>query len=85
MTTTLSFKSVALALVGAAALFAVAAPAFSYAANYAYVNAQGEVRMVTAPDPMTAINTAPNIHMRSGVMLLDSQADEEVVGDRVGM
>ena len=44
--------------------------ASAYAAMYAYVNAEGEVRTVEAADPNTAIRTAPGIHPRSGVILL---------------
>jgi uncharacterized membrane protein (DUF485 family) len=50
-------------------------PAFSNAADYAYVDAQGEVKSVTATDWMTAIKTALNIHINSGVYLLKSAAD----------
>jgi hypothetical protein len=59
-------------LLGMLAVAAIAAPtASALAATYAYVNTQGEVRTVEAGDPNTAINTAPGIHMRSGVILLD--------------
>lgn len=64
-------------LFGIAALGAVlAVPAFSYAAPYAYVNASGEVNMVEAASAQEALTTAPNIHMRSGVMLLQSENDD---------
>ncbi|MES2749485.1 MAG: hypothetical protein V4606_03765 [Patescibacteria group bacterium] len=53
------------------------------AATYAYVDAAGDVKSVTANDWQTAIATAPNIHMRSGVMLLESADDYQVVGDKV--
>ncbi len=70
-------------LVGTLALAAiVAVPGISMAADYAYVNASGEVNMVTAADANTAIMTAPNIHMRSGVMLLTA-SDSGIVGDDV--
>jgi len=72
-------------LLGTLALAAlVASPAASYAAMYAYVNQDGEVRTVEAADPNTAIATAPAIDEHSGVLLLDSSADQEVVGDNVG-
>ena len=58
-------------------------PAFAQAATYAYVDASGDVRSITASDWQTAINTAPNIHMHSGVLLLNSSADYEIVGDNV--
>lgn len=50
---------------------------------YAYVNQAGEVRTVEATDPNTAIRTAPAIHARSGVMLIDSTDDQNLVGDDV--
>ncbi|HEY0010468.1 MAG TPA: hypothetical protein VGB97_00970 [Candidatus Paceibacterota bacterium] len=59
----------------------VASPAS--AAMYAYVNQAGEVRTVEATDPNTAIRTAPAIHARSGVMLIDSTDDQNLVGDDV--
>ena len=73
---------IALTLV-AAYLFLALLPAFATAATYAYVNQSGEVRMVTADTPTIAIATAPNIHVHSGVLLLDSAADNEVIGDSV--
>jgi hypothetical protein len=69
-----------LALLG---VIAVSLPLFANAASYAYVDAFGDVRSVTAVDWMTAIKTAPNIHMHSGVLLLDSAADFTIVGDNV--
>ena len=70
-------------LVGALALAAVVAvPGISMAADYAYVNASGEVNMVTAADANTALMTAPNIHMHSGVMLL-TNGDDGIVGDKI--
>lgn len=74
--------AVAFALTVAIAGFALA-PAFASAAQYAYVDATGEVRSVTANDWMTAIATAPNIHINSGVFLLLSAADFAVVGDDI--
>ena len=58
-------------------------PVAASAAMYAYVNQDGEVRTVEATDPNTAIRTAPGIHPRSGVLLLDSTEDQDVVGDDV--
>lgn len=55
----------------------------AYAATFAYVDAAGDVKSVTADDWKTAIATAPNIHMHSGVMLLATAADYTVVGDSV--
>jgi hypothetical protein len=53
------------------------------AASYAYVDATGEVKSVTANDWMSAIATAPNIHINSGVFILKTAADFEVVGNDV--
>lgn len=53
------------------------------AATYAYVNTTGEVKSVIANDWMTAILTAPGIHIHSGVMLLKSASDFEIIGDDV--
>lgn len=58
-------------ILGMLALAMLVAPtAEAFAAMYAYVNAEGEVRTVEASDPNTAIRTAPGIHQRSGVILL---------------
>jgi hypothetical protein len=72
---------------GTLAFFAftfVTAPVVASAAVYAYVDTAGEVKSVTATDWMTAIATAPFIHMHSGVMLLSTAADYLIVGDKVG-
>ncbi|HEX8591178.1 MAG TPA: hypothetical protein VF696_00270 [Candidatus Paceibacterota bacterium] len=66
-------------LLGTLALALMAVPAAASAAMYAYVNAEGEVRTVEASDPNTAIRTAPGIHPRSGVMLIDSAEDQALV------
>lgn len=58
-------------------------PAFAGAATYAYVDAFGDVKMVTANDWQTAISVAPNRHINSGVLLLSSAADFTIVGDSV--
>ncbi|HEY4489162.1 MAG TPA: hypothetical protein VJA87_01635 [Candidatus Paceibacterota bacterium] len=72
-------------LLGTLALAAlVAFPAASFAAMYAYVNQDGEVRTVEAANANTSIMTAPAIDEHSGVLLLDSAADEDIVGDSVG-
>jgi len=64
-------------------LVALASPLFADAASYAYVDAQGEVKMVVANDWMTAIAAAPNIHINSGVFLLSSASDFGAVGDDI--
>jgi len=77
-------NTTAYALITGLALTALmAAPIFAQAANYAYVDKQGEVKMVTANDWMTAIAVAPNIHINSGVFLLTSASDLAAVGDKV--
>ena len=73
----------ALALLAVLSFGALALPAFADAASYAYVDATGEVKSVTANDWMTAIATAPNIHIHSGVFILKTAADFEVIGDTV--
>lgn len=86
-TTTRSFTQfIRTVAVGTFAFFAftfIVAPATASAAVYAYVDTAGEVKTVTATDWMTAIATAPFIHMHSGVMLLTTAADYLVVGDKV--
>lgn len=68
-----AFSAVTALVVLSMALLAI--PALTHAADYAYVDAQGEVKSVTATDWMTAIATAFNIHINSGVYLLKSAAD----------
>ena len=71
---------------GALALAGVlAGPAISFAASYAYVDQTGDVRMVEATSAESALVTAPNIHMRSGVMIIDTTSDEDLVGDDVAV
>lgn len=70
-------------LLGSLALAAVVAvPGVSLAATYAYVNTAGEVLTMEASNSSTAIATAPGIHPRSGVMLIESTSNP-VVGDEV--
>ncbi len=61
----------------------VAVTGSAQAATFAYVDAAGDVKSVVANDWRTAIATAPNIHMHSGVMLLTTAADYTIVGDSV--
>lgn len=75
------FAAVSVAVITAIALLSL--PAFASAASYAYVDATGEVRSVTANDWMTAIAVAPNIHIHSGVFLLKSAADFAEIGENV--
>ena len=82
-----SIRTKALFIVGASlvtlAFLGMSLPTFASAATYAYVDAQGEVKSVTANDWQTAIKIAPNIHMNSGVLLLSTAADFTIVGDSV--
>lgn len=69
---------------GALALAAVVAvPGVTLAATYAYVNTAGEVMTVDSTSANQALLTAPGIHARSGVMLIEVTADEDMVGNRV--
>ncbi len=71
-------------LLGIAALAAViAVPGLTLAATYAYVNTAGEVMTTEAATPNAAIMNAPGIHVRSGVMLIDSADDSAIIGDDV--
>lgn len=74
------YKIFALALVGV-----LAVPAAASAAMYAYVNTAGDVSSVEAVSASAAIATAPGIHMRSGVLLLDSAEDEDVLDEDVSI
>lgn len=68
------------AVLTAVVLAWMALPISTHAATYAYVDNSGEVKSVVASDWMTAIATAPNIYIHSGVMLLMSAADFLVIG-----
>lgn len=65
-------------LVLAAFVFA-AVPVLSFAASYAYVNMAGDVAVVESASANTAIASAPNIHPRSGVLLLKTASDFTIV------
>ena len=81
--TPMMIRVAAVLTLGLFALTFIAAPQSASAAVFGYVDAQGEVKSVTAVDWMTAIATAPNIHINSGVMLLLSAADYSLVGDSI--
>lgn len=66
----------------AAVTAALAFPAATFAQTFAYVNTSGEVTTVDAADANTALRTAPNISLHSGVMLLQNGSDS-IVGDSV--
>ena len=70
-------------LLGIAALAAVVAvPGLSFAQTYAYVNSSGEVMTMDAANANTALTTAPDIGVHSGVMEVGAD-DAGVVGDKV--
>lgn len=71
----------ALAL-AASSVFVLALPNATHAATYAFVNISGEVNAVTADSWMSAIASAVNIAVHSGVVLITSQI-ENIVGARV--
>lgn len=88
MTTSKRFSSVAtrsflIAGIAVSSIFAMAIPSFAHAATYAYVNTSGNVSTVTANDWQTALATAQNIGLHSGVMLLVSQLDFNIVGNTI--
>lgn len=59
-------------------------PVLTQAATYAYVDNSGNVRSVVANDWQTAIATAFNIYIHSGVLLLTSTGDFGIIGDNAG-
>jgi hypothetical protein len=76
----------ALAFIGVAlsvAFFSAIFPTYASANTYAYVSAAGDVRSVVADNWMIAIETAPNRHLHSGVLLLKTATDFTIVGDDV--
>ncbi|MDP1707267.1 MAG: hypothetical protein Q8L30_01825 [bacterium] len=77
-----SMRRIVIAGIAVSSMFVMALPSLASAATYAYVNKSGEVSTVTANDWQTALATATNIHINSGVMLLTSQLDN-IVGDSV--
>lgn len=88
MTTTHQLSAVrvlsrGLALAGV--ISALALPALASAQMYAYVNQQGEVRTVEATTWESAIQTAPSIHPRSGVIIITSPSDDIVGNDVSGI
>jgi hypothetical protein len=79
--TSLNTRFAEISLITAAAL--LASPVFAFAQTYAYVNTSGDVTTVEAASAATALTTAPNMAVHSGVILLNSPEDQEVVGDDV--
>ncbi len=58
-------------------------PLFASAATYGFVNHSGFVSTISAATPMSAMTTAASISPYSGVILIQTQADAEIIGDRV--
>lgn len=67
----------------AALVAALALPTATFASTFAYVNTSGDVATVEAADATTALATAPNIALHSGVIMLQSATDS-IVGNTVG-
>lgn len=65
------------------ALALMSLPLFASAGTYAYVDTVGEVKPVVADTWQQAIAKAPGIHIHSGVMLLDSVSDFDIIGNDV--
>lgn len=82
--TTNRSTSFAFAVAGVAVAVALMSlPMFASAATYAYVDTAGEVKPVIADTWQQAIAKAVGIHIHSGVMLLDSPSDFDIVGNDV--
>ncbi len=65
----------------ALAFVVLATPNFSYAETYAFVDKVGEVKTIVASGPYIAIDTAPNRVFDSGVILLKTSSDFDIVGN----
>jgi hypothetical protein len=90
MTTSLHFPIASMRLFIVAGIitsgvFALALPSFAHAATYAFVNTSGEVNAVVANDPTSALMTAFNISLHSGVLLLSNQTDSILNGGVSGV
>ena len=74
----------AVAVTGLALTLIIASvPMLTNAATYAYVDTTGEVKPVVADTWQEALTKAIGIHIHSGVMLLDSPSDFDIVGNEV--
>jgi hypothetical protein len=83
-TTTNTTHKVIVAVTGLVmAVTLMSLPSFASAATYAYVDTTGEVKPVVADTWQQAIAKAIGIHIHSGVMLLDSPSDFDIVGNEV--
>ena len=83
-TTILSSSKIALTVTGLAiaAFVTMSLPLSASAATYAYVDTTGEVKPVVADTWQEAIAKAIGIHIHSGVMLLSSPSDFDIVGNK---
>lgn len=64
-------------------IFTVGIPNNLFAASYGYVNTSGNVAEVYADSVSGAFTDSINISDRSGVMLINSVSDGNIVGDQV--
>jgi hypothetical protein len=81
MNNQITLKTISVVVFGGLALAMFAFASFANAATYAYVDTTGEVKPVVADTWQQAIATAVGIHINSGVMLLDSPEDFDIVGN----
>ena len=65
------------------AIIALAIPATSLAATYAYVNTSGIIATTSAADAISAMTFASNISTHSGVALIDESVNWSFIGERV--
>jgi hypothetical protein len=65
--------------VAIATLLIISAPLAAFAETYAFVDTNGDVKMVVANNPTTAIATAVNRTTHSGVILLSNPNDYDIV------
>jgi len=65
--------------VAIATLLIIGVPLPAFAETYAYVDKNGEVKMVIASNPTLAIATAVNRAVHSGVILLSNPGDYNIV------
>lgn len=61
-------------------LLAFVFPAFTHAGEYAYVNSMGYVEKISANSADEALQNATNLNIHSGVCLLITQSDFDMVG-----
>lgn len=79
MTNTLN-ATVGFASLFVLALFALALPTLTHAADYAFVNNSGFVALISADTASMAMMNAEQISLHSGVCLLSKESDYNMVG-----